>query len=105
MPSVVAEAFGLTALEGMAAGRPVVAFASGGLPELVRHRETGFLVPKGDVAGLASAIQQLLTDPARRERLGAAGRRVAAGFTTEARVDALSDIYERIAATVSGPER
>jgi glycosyltransferase involved in cell wall biosynthesis len=105
VPSVVAEAFGLTALEGMAAGRPVVAFASGGLPELIRHGETGFLVPKGDVAGLASAIQQLLTDPARRERLGAAGRRVAAGFTTEARVDALSDIYERIAATVSGPER
>ena len=105
VPSVVAEAFGLTALEGMAAGRPVVAFASGGLPELVRDGETGILVPTGDAAGLARAIRQLLTEPALRDRLGAAGRRVAAGFTTEARVAALSDIYERIAATSRSPGR
>jgi glycogen(starch) synthase len=98
VPSVVEEAFGLTALEGMAAGRPVVAFASGGLPELVCHGETGILVPKGDVAGLASAIRRLLADAPLRHRLGAAGRRVAAAFTTEARVEALSDIYEQIAA-------
>jgi glycosyltransferase involved in cell wall biosynthesis len=77
----------------------VVAFASGGLPELVRHGETGFLVPRGDLAGLAAAILRLLTDAALRHRLGAAGRRVAAAFTSEARVNALSDIYERIAAT------
>ncbi len=102
VPSVAEEAFGLTALEGMAAGRPVVAFASGGLPELVRHGETGILVPKGDVAGLARAILRLLTDAQLRCRLGAAGRRMAATFTTEARIDALSDIYERIAATSRG---
>jgi glycosyltransferase involved in cell wall biosynthesis len=99
VPSMIDEAFGLTALEGMAAGRPVIAFASGGLPELVRHGETGFLVPRGDLAGLAAAILRLLTDAALRHRLGAAGRRVAAAFTSEARVNALSDIYERIAAT------
>jgi glycosyltransferase involved in cell wall biosynthesis len=104
VPSVVEEAFGLTALEGMAAGRPVVAFASGGLPELVRDGETGILVRKGDVAGLASAIRRLLTDPALCQRLGAAGQRVAATFTTEARLEALSGIYERIAAT-TGRER
>jgi glycosyltransferase involved in cell wall biosynthesis len=103
VPSVIEEAFGLTALEGMAAGRPVITFASGGLPELVRHGETGFLVPKGDVAGLGSAILRLLTDATLCHALGAAGRRVAATFTTEARVEALTDINERIAASSKRP--
>lgn len=105
VPSVVEEAFGLTALEGMAAGRPVVAFASGGLPEIVRHNETGILVSKRDVAGLAAAVRRLLTNDALTRCFGAAGRRVAAEFTNEARVDGLTDIYERIAATSRRPQR
>jgi glycosyltransferase involved in cell wall biosynthesis len=103
VPSVVEEAFGLTALEGMAAGRPVVAFASGGLPEIVHDGETGILVRKRDVAGLASALLRLLTHHALARRYGAAGRRVAAAFTSEARVDALTAIYERIAASSGRP--
>ena len=50
---------------GMAAGRPVVAFATGGLPEIVRDGETGVVVPTGDTAGLATAILRLLNDDRR----------------------------------------
>lgn len=98
VPSVVGEAFGLAALEGMAAERPVVAFATGGLKEIVRDGETGILVPTGDAAALASAIARIVTDAALADRLGAAGRRIAAGFTIEARVENVSALYERIAA-------
>ncbi len=97
VPSVL-DAWPLVALEGMAAGRPVVAFATGGLPEIVHDGKTGVLVPKGDAAGLAAAILRLLNDDALARRVGTAGRRFAAAFTIEAYLDALSDIYERIAA-------
>ena len=63
MPSVGEEGFGLTVLEGMAASRPVVVFASGGLPEFVRDGETGLVVPKGDAVALAAAVLRALNDP------------------------------------------
>ena len=59
-------------MEAMAAGRPVVATAVGGTPELLRDR--GILVPPGDPAALASAIGALLADPGRRASLGAVAR-------------------------------
>jgi glycosyltransferase involved in cell wall biosynthesis len=100
VPSML-DALPLAALEGMAAGRPVVAFASGGLPELVRDGETGIVAPRGDVAQLAAAILRLLNDGGLASRLGEAGRRFAADFTIQAFVDALSNLYERIAASPS----
>ena len=100
VPSV-RDALPRTALEAMAAGRPVVAFATGGLPEIVRDGETGVVVPTGDTAGLATAILRLLNDDTFARRLGAAGRRFAASFTIEAHLDTLSDVYERIAASSS----
>ena len=84
VPSVGEEGFGLTVLEGMAASRPVVVFASGGLPEFVRDGETGLVVPKGDAVALAAAVLRALNDPALARRLGAAGRRCAARFTLKA---------------------
>jgi len=68
------ESFGRTVLEAMAAGRPVVAYHWGALPELVAEGETGFLVPKGDVAAVARRLRQLAADPALRHRMGEAGR-------------------------------
>lgn len=64
------EGFGLPAAEAMACGAPVVASAAGGLPEVVGN--AGVLVPPGDSSNLASAIDQLLDDPSRRERLSEA---------------------------------
>lgn len=68
------EAYGLAYLEAQAVGLPVVAWATAGVPEVVADGRTGLLVPKGDVAGLASAIARLLADPALRRRLGRAAR-------------------------------
>ena len=79
-----AESFGRTVLEAMAAGRPVVAYA-GGMPErLVRHGETGFVVPRGDVAAAAEALAALARDPGRLATMGAAGRARARRLVEEA---------------------
>lgn len=68
------ESFGAAALESAAMGVPVVASNVGGLPETVRHGETGLLVPPRVPEQLAAAIITLLEDEPRRLRMGAAGR-------------------------------
>ena len=68
------EGFGMVALEAMERGRPVIASAVGGLPEIVLDGETGLLVSPDDPAALAEAIGVLLEDPARAAAMGAAGR-------------------------------
>jgi len=69
------EAQGLVLLEAMAAGRPVVASAVGGIPETVRDGVDGVLVPPADPDALAAAIIRLAGDAQLRDRLAAAGRR------------------------------
>ena len=76
MPSRL-EALGLAMIEAMLASRPVVASSVGGIPEVVRDGETGILVPPDDPAALSGALRLMLGDPARRERMGRLGRRVA----------------------------
>ncbi len=73
-PALWQEAFGLVIAEAMAAARPVVASAVGGIPELVKDGHTGVLVPPGDVKGLARALDTLVSDADLRRRLGSAGR-------------------------------
>jgi glycosyltransferase involved in cell wall biosynthesis len=68
------EGYGVVCAEAMAHGKPVVASAVGGLLDLVRHGETGLLVPPGDSAGLREALHWLLGDPELRARMGAAAR-------------------------------
>jgi glycosyltransferase involved in cell wall biosynthesis len=75
MPTVAQEALGRTAVEAMAAGRPVVASRLGGLPFTVADGATGLLFEPGDARDLAAKIETLLDDPGLRERLGLAGRR------------------------------
>ena len=70
------EAQGLTAAEALAVRRPVVAARVGGLPETVRHEETGLLVEPKDPRALAAALLRLVDDPALAARLGDAGRRL-----------------------------
>jgi glycosyltransferase involved in cell wall biosynthesis len=69
------EPFGRSVAEAMAVGKPVVAARAGGLPEIVEDDVTGLLVPPGDVTACATAVTRLLSDPALRARMGAAGRR------------------------------
>jgi glycosyltransferase involved in cell wall biosynthesis len=70
----VSELLGLVVLEAMASGTPVVASRLGGLPEIVQHGETGFLVTPGNTGELRERVEQILTDPALAARLGAAAR-------------------------------
>ncbi|HEY4392335.1 MAG TPA: glycosyltransferase family 4 protein, partial [Paenibacillus sp.] len=63
VPSLIDEGFGMTALEGMIFGKPVVAYASGGLGEVLRNTGNGdLLVVKGDVSGLSQVVTNLLQD-------------------------------------------
>ncbi|HEX2716087.1 MAG TPA: N-acetyl-alpha-D-glucosaminyl L-malate synthase BshA [Gemmatimonadaceae bacterium] len=66
------ESFGLSALEALASGVPVVGSRAGGLVEVVREGETGALCPVGDVQGMADTALELLSDRARWERMSAA---------------------------------
>jgi len=93
MPSHV-EAFGVVAAEAMSAGRPLVASAVGGLPEVVEDGVTGRLVPPRDERALAEALLDLLRSPEEARRMGEAGyRRFEERFTNEAMVDAWLDCY------------
>jgi glycosyltransferase involved in cell wall biosynthesis len=69
------EGFGMVALEAMERGRPVIASAVGGLPEILTDGETGLVVPPGDASALSDAIVALVADPGRAVALGVAGRR------------------------------
>lgn len=91
------EASSMVALEAMAAERAVVAFAVGGIPEIVVPGETGILVPHGDVAGLTANVLALLQDPARRHRIGVAARRhVEHYFSVGASTKKITSLYEHL---------
>ena len=75
VPSIE-EPLGLVALESLAAGTPVVASRTGGLPEIVRPGENGILVPPKDPKMLAQAIVELAQSKSERERLGHNGRQM-----------------------------
>jgi N-acetyl-alpha-D-glucosaminyl L-malate synthase BshA len=74
------ESFGLTALEAMNCGVPVIGTESGGLPEVITHGETGYLFPVGDIANMAAKAIALLSDPARHELFKTQARRRAVQF-------------------------
>jgi glycosyltransferase involved in cell wall biosynthesis len=93
VPSVWQEAFGLAALEAMVRGKPVVATAVGGIPEIIRHGVTGLLVPPGDDQQLAAAIAELVTDRAAAARMGANARAdVAQRFAPEQQLSLLAEL-------------
>jgi glycosyltransferase involved in cell wall biosynthesis len=68
------EGFGLVYLEAMARGKPVIGGAHGGAPEVIEDGVTGYLVPHGDAAQLATSIDTLLADPELAQKMGARGR-------------------------------
>lgn len=96
--SIEPEAFGRVVVEAQAMGRPVVATAHGGALETVSPGETGLLVPPGDAAALAAALDQVLSlDEETRAALGARAREaVLARYTTERMCAATLDVYREL---------
>jgi glycosyltransferase involved in cell wall biosynthesis len=88
----------LSVMEYMEAGKPVVATAVGGVPDLITEGAQGLLVPRRDPEALAAALAELLADPDRRAEMGASGRqRRRREFSVEATVDHVADLYEQVA--------
>jgi L-malate glycosyltransferase len=96
--SSVTEGLGTSLLDAMACGKPIVATAAGGIPEVVADRETGLLVPPRDDEALAAAIVTLLRDERLRRAMGDAGeRRARERFSSERMVVDTLKLYERVA--------
>jgi glycosyltransferase involved in cell wall biosynthesis len=92
------EGMPLFVLECIATGTPVVATAVGGLPEMLKHGQTGLLVPPRDPAALAEAICWLLAEPDRGRRLAVAASAGMDRFTIQAVAGRFADLYERLLA-------
>lgn len=99
------ESFGLVAAEAGSCGVPVVASAVGGLPDIVADRSTGVLVPPGDAAALAAALEALLDDAPLRAQLGAAASERMRNFTWDRTADGLLTAYETEIAALEGISR
>lgn len=94
------EALGLAVIEALASGRPMVASAVGGVPELIKDGQTGLLVPPGDSHTLAAAVIALLDDPGYAASLGITGQRlVHERFCLQLMVRRLSRLYDQTART------
>jgi len=93
VPSVE-EPLGLVAMESLAAGTPVVAADTGGLPEIVHHQKSGLVVPPKNPDALADAIIDLYKDPSRREQMGQYGKQfVFQEFDPDRLTDKVEDVY------------
>lgn len=102
VPSITAasgdsEGFGLVFAEAQATGLPVASFASGSIPEVVAHGETGFLAPERDWEKLADYIARLLEDDKLRRRFGALGvERVRSMFDLRNQTRGLEELYASV---------
>jgi glycosyltransferase involved in cell wall biosynthesis len=95
--SVRAEPFGRVILEGMLLGKPVVASAAGGVPELIIEGQTGYLTQPGEAASLAERLIPLLRDVELRRRLGERARAWAhERFSLERHVAEMSALYHTV---------
>jgi glycosyltransferase involved in cell wall biosynthesis len=102
VPSQCDEGFGLSAIEAMAFGKPVVASNAGGLREVVSDGQDGMLAPVGNPGELANAIVTILTDDALRDRMGRAARKnVESRFSLERFAERHRQLYGELAKSAS----
>lgn len=95
IPSLWPEPFGMVGIEALAAGRPVVASATGGIEDWLEDGVSGLCVKPGDVHALAQALNELLSDPERQHAMGMAGRRtVSERFSAGRHLDAILEAYQ-----------
>jgi glycosyltransferase involved in cell wall biosynthesis len=96
--SSVTEGLGTSLLDAMACGKPVVATTAGGIPEVVKHGDTGLLVPPRDHEAMAEALVTMLKDSALRQRMGEAARAlVREKFSADRMVQDTVRVYQRVA--------
>jgi glycosyltransferase involved in cell wall biosynthesis len=92
--SITPEPFGRVIVEAMALKKPIIATKAGGPEEIIRHGETGLLVPPGDVEALADAILLVMTDKTLATKLGETGFRSAMEkFSIDRHVEAVQNVY------------
>jgi glycosyltransferase involved in cell wall biosynthesis len=91
------ESFGLSILETLFHGRPVVAFRVGGIPEVVSDGESGFLHEFGNIEAMAASLDRLASTPLLAQEMGAKGKRIAAAkFSADKIVPLYEELYERL---------
>lgn len=97
LPSICYEGMPMTILEAYASSLPVIAAGIGGLPEIVRHGETGFTFPAGDAAALSGLLRSALDEPRDWDRLRRNARReYELRYTPAASLNRLVEIYEEL---------
>lgn len=88
------EGLGYVALEAMAAGCPVAAYAVGGLAEMIEDGKNGLLAPEGNASAMLANLDRILTDQTMARRLAQAGRERVKDFNMDAHVSALLSVYD-----------
>ena len=92
------EGLGTSVIDAMALGVPPIAFAVGGLPEVIEDRKNGLLVPAGDVQAFARAAAELITNEALRAKLGEGARLRAREFDSKRMIERTAEVYQRVIA-------
>jgi glycosyltransferase involved in cell wall biosynthesis len=105
MPSQWDEPLGMILLEAAAAGKPVVATATGGIPEILRHGETGFLVDRTDVEGMTEHVARLISDAALRTQLGKGASELARRSLAVNPMRQMEELYASLATASARPNR
>ncbi|MDP1891908.1 MAG: glycosyltransferase family 4 protein [Gemmatimonadaceae bacterium] len=100
-----AEGLGTAVIDAMALGVPPVAFATGGLAELVESERSGLLAPPGDVRAFALAVERLASDSALRGALAEGGRLRAAQFSVDRMASGASAVYDMVLARATAAAR
>ena len=93
-PSSACEPFGLTMLEALSSGKPIIVTKTGGMPEIIEDGINGFIVPVKNFESLASRVIQLLANKELRERLGYTGRSIVEQqYTNEIMTKNILNVY------------
>lgn len=99
------EGMGRVLVEAMAAEKPIVASAVGGIPDLVKNEENGLLVPPDDDAALAWALDGLIKNPEKARRMGRKGRLLSHEYSLEAMIDKIDALYREMLDSVNQSRR
>jgi glycosyltransferase involved in cell wall biosynthesis len=92
------EGLGTSVIDAMALGIPPIAFAVGGLPEVIENGRSGLLVPAGDVQAFMRAASDLITNDALRAKLGEGARLRAKEFDAKRMIERTAEVYHRVTA-------